>query len=465
MPLAKLLKGLLIAVGLAFAAVIGIYVLLLVVNLHDEPASGLVKSLQAETARETPVADKENAWVYVMGFNTARHEAPDDAGALRAAWMRQSLRSIEALDTDKDPGAETPALFPAAGPDSELLNACSRSDTDCLLAINASPAAWGELLAKNRWIIQRYEALLEHGAWQEASPYDVLAPLPPLADVFNAQKLYCLQAISAAFPSSGISEIFARDARFWMMVSLHSDTLLTRMIATKALERNLRFLNLVARSHVDIQAETVRPGIWKMPLTPSYFSMRHVLKGEWRFADRLSWQMKAGDEGLQLTDDWGDRDWTSYSLSFLQRPLLQPQYSSNQQAELLMQLANILDASQENYADVMAEAKALESAKLKQMYAPRLYNIALPMAPHDREPQFYSYGARVLDIEGIRRGVIAIIDLRQAGTRPANIGTALAAHPLITSYKNGRYHWDAEHGVLVFQGMAEDAKKTYELVY
>ena len=214
-----------------------------------------------------------------------------------------------------------------------------------------------------------------------------------------------------------VRAIFARDARFWLLVSRQSGTLITRMIATRALERNLVFLNLLTRNHPEHQPRDFVPEEWQTPLEESYFNMHRVMRGEWQFADRLLWQMKAGESGLQALDTWGP-EWLGYSLDLLQRPLLQPQYSSNQQAELLMEMTGILESSYGDYARGMIKAKDFESRHLQVMQSPRLYNLALRLGADDYGPQFYRYGARVLDIEGIRRGVLAIICLLYTSPSP-----------------------------------------------
>ena len=89
-------------VGGTFAAVLLVYVILIIINWRDQPPSAsTIKLMQLYQDRHI-VPDDDNAYVFMLGFSSAPDASPMHVGRDRKAWIREALAD-PAIDTDTDP--------------------------------------------------------------------------------------------------------------------------------------------------------------------------------------------------------------------------------------------------------------------------------------------------------------------------------------------------------------------------
>ena len=73
-------------VGIPIAA----YVAAVLINSHDEAPSADAVRLTASYEARAPVADDDNAFIYVLGFNAPLNENPRDVGRARLTWLQRN---------------------------------------------------------------------------------------------------------------------------------------------------------------------------------------------------------------------------------------------------------------------------------------------------------------------------------------------------------------------------------------
>src|SRR5262245_56977367 len=101
MGVIRLLGKLLVVI---FLLALLILVALWLINLDDRPPSAATLRLERRVADLPPVADADNAYVYLLGFDVADDVAPDEFGARRFHWLDARSHSPEAAG--EEPRAE-----------------------------------------------------------------------------------------------------------------------------------------------------------------------------------------------------------------------------------------------------------------------------------------------------------------------------------------------------------------------
>src|SRR5690606_7835230 len=144
------------------------------VDVGDMKA-GFAKALAALLALPAVVL------VVLLAVNRA-DEAPS-ADAERLAAMLRERRGLGGAATGpgaaRDFGARHPRYRDARVPPvAALARACSDA-RGCAAALEADASALGEWIAAERWLLDRYHAMLATKGWREEIPADVADALPP----------------------------------------------------------------------------------------------------------------------------------------------------------------------------------------------------------------------------------------------------------------------------------------------
>ena len=147
-------------------------------------------------------------------------------------------------------------------------------------------------------------------------------------------------------------------------------------------------------------------------------------------------------------------------------PLYQPQDSINGHAEHLARNVEILNAPLDGYESALKSASELADQRLNEVLPPRsVYNpvgrVVLGIGDHDLE----RYGARVADIEGVRRAALLAVTLRAEGVEPANVPAAMSQSVLRNPYNDRPFEWDAENRAIVFQGLEKSDRGRHSIRY
>jgi hypothetical protein len=133
-----LLKVLLWIVGASCAIVVTCYLIVRFVNRHDQPVSASVVRFE-ELSRQLPaVADKDNGYVYFMGFDADQGADPAEVGMQRIAWSKQRLAHPDSPQAPDFPAKKHDLRGARSAAFDKLLEECKEVDRACLRALGSS---------------------------------------------------------------------------------------------------------------------------------------------------------------------------------------------------------------------------------------------------------------------------------------------------------------------------------------
>lgn len=426
--------------------VVVLYAALVALNWSDEAPSADALAMQ-RLLDSPPVADEDNGYVYVLGLSVAEGEDP-------LAWGRRRKAYLEHFPAQGRAGFDIPGerhRYAASRPPAvaTLSRSCRRGGSECLQLLERDPAVLAAWLASEAWLLERYRQLLQRTQWREVVPTDPAAPLPAYQYLLAGQELLLLEAWqqARAGEAQGVDARLRQDLEFWRMVLRSSDLLITKMIATAAVDRHFALGSLALRALAEKGGDSGMPALWRVPIGREERAMYRAFAGEWQWgANALR---AARDAPFDEASTAGDR-----ILDWLQRPLLKPQATQNLTAARLLGLARRLDAAE--YAalpQVVADTAAAHEPALWE--ALHLYNPTGHLLEAVATGIDYGhYGLRTADLEGARRAAVLAAALRGDGIEASGAEEALAASPLKDPYTGLPLQWDADTASVVFVGQA-----------
>jgi hypothetical protein len=442
-----------VLVGIPVAA----YTAAIVVNRRDRAPSPDALQLTASYQGRPAVADGDNAFVYFLGFNSALGENPSDVGARRLAWLQQ-------YDAPAD-AATDPLIAPLdyLGADpvvAEFRTVCDKLDRACLGVYAQGGDVFERWNAAQPWLLERYRRLIAHGGWRELVPSNVTVPLPSYSAVLHGQRLLLLQATTLAEDgdSAAVAELLAGDLNFWRMVLESADLLVTKMIATAALQRHFQWGNVALRALPAASALAATPAEWRTPLTAAELSLRRTLAGEWIYV--------SGALTKLLADHANGESVAEQATNRLLLRLFQRQDTLNRYSTYFTELGATLDAPLLGYGGAADAASMLAERTAAETFPPRsLYNITGAVLMAAGPADYGDYARRVADLEGIRRAALATVALRAEGTPAADLASALAASALRNPYDDQPLGWDVGDGAVVFVGLEAGERGRHRFYY
>jgi len=258
----------------------------------------------------------------------------------------------------------------------------------------------------------------------------------------------------------GVRKSLEEDLRFWRMVLESSDMLITKMIATAAINRHFEIGSLIFREIRSGNVMDAAPSNWSVPISEAERSMRRCLVGEWIF---MSGALRNVDAHLYaLTDN----SRVPRILGGLMAPLYQRQDSINRGAEYLSTTSELLSVPLDQYADAVNRTKEFAERTRKEALPPRsAYNIVGRFLEGEGASDFGAYARRVGDLEGVRRAAVAAVTLRAANVQAAGVAAALAASQLRGPYDNQPFEWDQKHSAIVFRGLELSERAEHRILY
>jgi hypothetical protein len=450
------LKAVAWTVGGLIGVAVAIYAVAVVVNFRDQPPSADALTLTASYQSRPALADDENAFIYLLGFDAPLGDDPQEVGARRLAWMQGT--SATPFDEAGDPLTNR-LVYRSTDPLVEqFLTACENDSRECALAFDESGVVFESWSASHPWLLERYLTLIAHSGWRE-SVFDLSRPFPGYAPAIHGQRLLLLQA--KALVDNGDTQaanvLLSSDVRFWRTVLASSDLLITKMIATAALHRHFAWGSLAMRNFPAERAATDVPGEWRRPLSDTELSLRRTLVGEWIFFSSMP--------ALTYADLGEGETFVARTSDQLMRPFFQEQDTLNRHATYLNELAETLDAPLVVYESAADRASQLASRTANEAFQPHsLYNLVGSLMMAD-PADYSSYARRVADLEGVRRAALAVVTLRDAATPGSDLGAALTASPLRNPYDNQPLRWDAQDRAVVFVGLEPGERGEHRFYY
>jgi hypothetical protein len=454
------------SVAVVAAVPVALYAFALAVNWRDEAPSPEAQQL-ATAAAPAPIPDSANAYVYVLGLGAPRDRDVAAVGAARAEWIRK-LAADPQLDRASDPyPGSAPETRQVSAPLAEVLTPCGTPDARCAAALEAAAGTLRARLDEQRPFIDRYRVLVGYHAWREVTTGDLRGPLASYLEPRYARQLFLLDTWLQATQGNAEQVRAALDAdlALWRMALTESDSLFGKAMAARFVSDHFDWGNLILRRlPPERQADGVPP-TWRVSLTNDERSMRRALTGEWRFAAAAVRSMKAYGLMFPLPQGTKDPRSTADRLNgLLTLPLLQPQASANRDAAALLGIDALLNRPYLELNAALARAPELD-ARASGVIA-TTYNVIgrLLMTP-DRATTLADYGARVADLEGVRRAALLAADLR-ALRIPASLAAAMVPIAAVRDpYTGGPFGWAPDPGAITFTGLEHGERARHSFLY
>lgn len=436
-------------VGGACLCLLVTYGLLLTLNARDEAPSSQAIALGQAAARQPAVAEADNGFIYLLGM-ASESGSPMAVGRLRAQAMAAG-GSVPAGDA-----ADRPYRKQRSPEVMALGQACREDQRRCAgaLAAPASELVARQWLASEAWLLERYHELIASPGWRETWT-GLYQQVPNYIPAMDGQRLLLLQAWLAARAGDRATggRLLDEDMRFWRVVLRDTDTLIGKMVATAALNRNFAMGSLVLRESGPGRDATV-PQAWQVPFDEGERAMARALAGELRYSQQTLAELPAAKAGALAGSG---QSAGSRLLDRLGRPLLQPQATLNLAAARLQALAL---ASQAVYP-------ALPAAVARADVAPRatpwqwLFNPTGRVLIKVDDGMYAGYALRVADLEGMRRAALEAARLRAAGVAGDDVAAHLAAADALRDpYTGAPLAWD--DGAIRFNG--HDPRRNLQLI-
>lgn len=420
----KTLKVVAWTVGGIVGLCVTLYVIAVAINWRDsEPSAAAIQFANAYRDRPA-VADADNAYVY--------------------------LKSIQGSSAKHTPLVQA------------YLDACKRASRECPDALSGADKIVAQWSPAERELLERYHSFIAHSGWRESVEEQAQSMAKGLVvgytPAMEGQKLLMLEARirAAKGDAAGVRRMLEEDLVFWRRILASSDILISKMIATAALNRHFELGNLVLRALPRQKVASAVPPTWRLPISDAERSMLRCLVGEWEFSAATMTEMEGfGTEG--------GFDRITYWLGMR---LHQPQDTRNRFADHSARIVSIMNVPLDRYPAALDAASEEVDRRRNEDFPPRSpYNMIGGVLFAIGASDYRTYTTRVADLEGVRRATLAAVSMRQAKVPTEGMPTALASSTLRNPYDNRPFAWDATDRVIVFTGLELGERGEHRIYY
>jgi hypothetical protein len=459
------LKKILRWLGAALVGIpLAVYIVFFAANWRDQPVSPAALRLDALAHATEAVDDKDNGYVYMMGFSVGPSEDPRAWGAKRIAWAQEESKQSRSSFDGKFPGENYDFVAARSAPLKALTDACKTVNQACLKALDGADKTLTNWVETEAWVLARYQTLLTHPKWQETLPFDMFLPARPVKEVQEGQKLQLAQAwgLAGRKDSAGVKTLLENDLRFWRGSLAASSTLLSKMIAARAIQRHFDWGNIVLRRLPPAQVMAAVPALWSEPVSDAERAMLRSMAGDWAFFDTAMRRVKTTDLNPATMSEHEPtlQRWTSHAL----KPMLQPQDNSNRYAALIIQITDTLNVPYAQHPQAIDRARAALTQATQDsaisLYNPLGINLFSMFAT-----DIAAYADRVADLEGQRRAALLASQLRSRAVAPALVEESLTDTALRNPYSDLPFAWDEHTQAIVFQGREPGERGRHAFFY
>lgn len=384
-------------------------------NRRDEAPSADVRALEALVAAARPVAADDDAVAgiaWLEALRLAGRGTPPGSASHARTGMRASRG--DALD----------AAF----------RACDAPEGECAPLLAAAERDMAGWIERERALLDGYRGLLPRRGWYEPPPATLGAPhVPPLGGAMEGQRLHHAQVLldARAGRADAVRDALEADLRFWRAGLAGSRTLVNKMVAVRAVQRNFETgAHALARLPVGAVDAAVPAG-WSEPVTAAERSLHAALAWEWKLGDTFMRTMNVEPSKLRGKHD--PREPLT--------PLFKLQATANRNAATMRRVAQAYDAPYAQLRESMRRLHADIEDETRFPYS--LYNPVGRILSAIAAPAVTGYGSRVADLEGDRRALMAVVELHRGGVASSAVKARLDASPSRNPYTGRAFEWDA----------------------
>lgn len=427
-----------------------------VLNWRDEAPSATTVEFLSYYQDHFPRHMENNAYAYVMGFDVPEDQDPLAWGEQRLVWTHETRFSIDASQEYQFPGSKAEYFAHRPTGVDLLLRACSFGNQDCVSTLLASASDIEEAVAEGGWVVQRYSDLLDMNTWVENIYLHIQAPLPAYQNLLVAQHLYFSDLLlrQDSLSAEILLHTLDRDLRFWRHAQQQSLTLISKMVSAAAIRQNLSWTNQLLRSlpvGAQVDLSLANHG---QPLSREELSMYRVFVGEWIFGSHYMGEVIEHPESV---DEKAMHPWAKF--------LFKRQATLNLMAEQHATLIRHVDRPLDKYSEALATMEQLYPQESRVEYFLKPANAVGRILVAVATPAYQDYFVRVGDIEGQRRALVLVHQLRQQQIPLDQVAEAIAASDIRNPYTGDAFEWDAELQAVVFTGLqrGDRARQVFEL--
>ncbi len=269
-----------------------LYLFLLLANLVDEEKSQRTIAFEAFLAGEGAPADKDNAYVYLMGLNENSDKDLFALGQERIALLtKRKLANKDLANKELEQKERLTIDFQGLN---KLLEACS-IDKPLMLACQQSLLSQqteiADLLKAQQLLLSRYQQVFKLNAWREHLPQDVemLGSGLDYQQINLVNKLALLamwQQVQQGESQNALRQL-QQQLSFNRMVLASSNVLISKMMAVNAIKHDLVWAEfIIKQAHGQGDSVTI-PQALLSPLSDDELSLANVAVGEWQFAKTM----------------------------------------------------------------------------------------------------------------------------------------------------------------------------------
>ncbi|QQX79734.1 hypothetical protein JK628_19840 [Shewanella sp. KX20019] len=308
----------------ALAIPLTLYCILLLINIRDVAPSEQSKYYLAqieETDRTLANNLNDNAYIFALGFGAPKGELPMTTGLDQLQKLQN--KDVSSIEITTPAKYYTPPKLP--------LKSCLGED-DFLATCKANIKQSSDLktlLSNNRWLIERYQQLLNMSTWQDNPNFNNFMKALPFQNLLIAQKLYLLEIYENIDSSSPklTAQAIEQDMLFWQRLSLNTYILSNKMVSAGAMSVNMKLGEVILNQQKLEQDAVQIPTSWTKSVPANVLSLSNVKLGEWLYFTRIT--------KTTQVDDGSDDTITKIATSLL-HPLMQNQDTANRYAEYLV---------------------------------------------------------------------------------------------------------------------------------
>ena len=446
-----------------FGLVTLLYLVVLAVNWKDQPPSAAARKFEEMIAARPQVPARENAIVYLLGFNAQVDQDPYEVGARRLAWLETYTANTK---LESDPLPDPLDLKSQGSPLIEPINKeCGNDDRKpCAEAFEGIAREW-QPTEMESLALQRYRTLLAHRAWRDVVPFHVAAPLPSYGDIMHAQRLYHLSLLQLAGPGKvdAVRNGLSADLAYWRGAARTSELLISRMIAVAAIRNHFFFANLVLRRLPADQVMQAVPPEWQREFSADERAMHRVMAGEWKFSQgALHYVLDSAEMVESMGEDYEPGIYSKW-LDYLARPMFKAQDTTNGIADRYLRFSEQFSVPMNQYP---AAKLAIEKRASEHPQPISIYNPVGDYYLREIEGVTYTeYAFRAANPEGMRRAALLATQLHARGVTADAAAEAVTRADLREPYTNAPFELDAKRQSVVYTSPEDHHWRRHEFFY
>lgn len=451
-------KKILRFLGWSLGAVVGLYLVVLAINIPDEEL--LPEAKKVLESRGFTVKEEDNAFFSIAGFDAPKGEDPHAFGKKRVAmWKAEDKKPKK----ERDFAESEKALYGGEArsvkfPD-DLEKACNWKEGPCLAKLAQSRESIARFAAENPDWIERYRELLRRPAFEEYLPVnaDTTTPSYKVASISRLRKAQCAVLVADGKTGECLA-MLAEDIRLARRMLGGARTAVGKGVAAAMLRRDYFLLGeIVAAQPEAARRQAGLIGEMLAPLTPQEKDMVGPLNGEYMWVQGSLSNLRGENFSEFYT---GGKPNSLEALAFIPlKPLIKPNATINTEYRRETLRVEHARLPAERFLAEQSALEKKEAALVPSAYSPAwLYNPIGKAINSITTPVLNDFVLRIHDLDGRQRLLRLqwrIVEQKVPADKVAEF-VAQAGAEYADPYTGKPMAWDAQKRTLTFVDRYEE---------